>query len=158
MFIEIVSEIETNSYTIVGVVYIPHSEPKADMDIFSSTLFDIMDTVIAEHKHCVVIGYMNVDLLKFSVHTKKNDYLDNIFQNGFIPTITKPTRITSTSATLIGHMHTNNITTSGKSGIIMTDVADHFGTFYISHEKIKNTEMNMYTKTSRSFSDNKIEK
>ena len=114
-----------------------------------------MDTVRAEHKHCVVIGDMNVDLLKFSVHTKTNDYLDNIFQNGFIPTITKPTRITSTSAILIDHIYTNNITTSGKSGIIITDVADHFGTFYISHEQIKNTEM--YNKTSRSFSDKNIE-
>ena len=71
------------------------------MDFLSSTHFYIMDTVRAEYKHCVVIGDMNVDLLKFSVHTKTNDYIDNIFKNGCIPTITKPTRITSTSVTLM---------------------------------------------------------
>ena len=61
----------------------------------------------------------------------------------------KTTRIISTSATLIDHIYTNNIT-CGKSSIIITDVANHFGTFYISYD----TEM--YNKTS--FSDKNIEK
>ena len=76
LFIELVSETEKN--TIVGVVYRPNSEPKADMDIFSSTLFDIMDTVRAEHKHCVVIGDMNVDLLN-SQFTQKQMIILTIY-------------------------------------------------------------------------------
>ena len=47
-----------------------YSAPRADMDIFSSTLFDIMDTVNKEHKHCVIMGDMNIDLLKFEAHLK----------------------------------------------------------------------------------------
>jgi len=54
------------------------------------------------------MGDMNIDLLKFETHLKTSDYLDNLFQNGFLPTITKPTRITSTSATLIDHIYMNN--------------------------------------------------
>ena len=112
------------------------------MDIFSSILFDIMDPVNKQNKYCVIMGDMNIDLLKFETHLKTSDYLDNLFQNNFLPTITKPTRITSTSATLIDHIYMNNITTAGKSGIIITDPADHFGTFYI----FTGTENQTFTK------------
>ena len=80
---------------------------------------------------------MNIDLLKCESHQKTNEYLDNIFAHGFLPVITKPTRICNSSATLIDHIYTNNITSIGHSGIIITDVADHFGTYYLSHDKNK---------------------
>jgi len=79
-----------------------------------------MDTVSKEHKRCVIMGDMNIDLLKFETHLKTSDYLNNLFQNDFLPTITKSTRITNIPATLIYHIYMNN------------DLADHFGTFYIS--------------------------
>ena len=80
---------------------------------------------------------MNVDLLKFETNVKTNEYLDAIFSNGFIPIITKPTRVSRSSATLIDHMYTNDITSSYHSGIIINDVADHFGIFCILKEKHK---------------------
>jgi len=52
-----------------------------------------------------------------------------------LPIITKPTRIFKTSATLIDHIYTNNIPNISHSGIIINDVADHFGIFFISGPK-----------------------
>jgi len=46
---------------------------------------------------------MNIDLLKFSDHRNTGIYLENIFSQGFLPLIVKPTRLTSHSATLIDH-------------------------------------------------------
>ena len=85
----------------------------------------------------VIMGDMNIDLLRFGSHTKTADYLDNLFSHGFLPLITKPTRLSNSSATLIDHIYTNDIYNKGHSGIITTDVADHFGMFYLSHGKIK---------------------
>ena len=51
------------------------------------------------------------------------------------PTITKHTRITSTSATLVDQIYTNNITTARKLGINITYLADNFGTFHISQSQ-----------------------
>ena len=59
------------------------------------------------------MGQMDIDLLKFKTHFKKSDYLDNLFENGLLPTIIKPTRTTSTSATLKYHIYTDNITIAG---------------------------------------------
>jgi len=63
----------------MGLIYRPNTEPRADIDRFSSTLFDIMDIINTENKVCVIIGDMNIDLLKFGSHTKTSDYLDTIF-------------------------------------------------------------------------------
>ena len=100
------------------------------IDIFSVTLYEIFDTINRENKNGIIMGDFNIDLLKFGSHSKTSEYLDNIFSHGFIPIISKPTRVTNTSATLIDHIYTNNPSTSTNSGIIITDVADHFGTFY----------------------------
>ena len=84
-----------------------------------------------------IMGDMNIDLLKFEVHRRTDDYLNNLFSHGFLPVISKPTRVTNTSATLIDHIYTNDITSSFRSGIIINDVADHLGTFCIFHDKTK---------------------
>ena len=56
----------------------------------------------------------------------------------FLPVTTKPTRINTSSATLIDHISTNNVSTMANLGIIITDVADLFGTFHVSNIKNKN--------------------
>ena len=113
----------------MGTVYRPNTPPKADMDIFTSTRNELMNIIYSEKKQCIIMGDMNVDLLKYGSHEATNIYLDMLFSNGFIPVITKPTRISSTSATLIDHMYYNDINTKYESGIIINDVADHYGTF-----------------------------
>ena len=50
---------------------------------------------------------MNIDLLKCSNHLKTGEYLESLFSHGFLPLITKPTRLTDHSATLIDHIYVN---------------------------------------------------
>ena len=109
---------------IVGIIYRPNTEPPphADIDIFESTLCEIMHIINKEDKQCIIMGDINIDLLKFETHPKTETYLDSIFCNGYLPVIVKPTRITASSATLIDHIYTNNITSRSHSGIIITDV------------------------------------
>ena len=73
----------------------------------------------------------------------------------FLPLISKPTRVTTSSATLIDHMYTNDITSSHNSGIIINDVADHFGTFCIFQGKLKKSKQSKIKK--RSFKQSNVE-
>jgi len=114
-----------------------------------------MNITTKEQKQCVIMGDMNIDLLKFESQNKTERYLDNIFSNGFIPIIVKPTRICSSTATLIDHIYTNNISTVGQSGIIITDVADHFGIFHIATKKVAIIDSNV--KYIRHLSEAKIQ-
>ena len=72
---------------IVVVIYRPNTEPHANIDISSSNIEDIMVTVI--------MGDCNMDLPRFKSHAKTNDFLDGIFCHGFIPVISKPSRVTT---------------------------------------------------------------
>ena len=123
MFIEFTNG--NNQKQIVGVVYRPNSPPWADVDIFSNTINDIMAIINETNMKCTIMGDVNIDLLKYSNQPKINSYLDMIVANGFLPSITKPTRITAQTATLIDHIYTNNNNINDKSGIIVNDLADH---------------------------------
>jgi len=46
LFFEVINQTEKN--TIVGVIFRPNTLPRADVDIFSSTLFDVMDIINSE--------------------------------------------------------------------------------------------------------------
>ena len=50
-----------------------------------------------------------------------------VFQNGFLPLIQKATRVTRTRATAIDHILTDRaLENKIQSGIIKTDISDHF--------------------------------
>ena len=51
---------------------------------------------------------MNIDFLKYNSHAQTEEYLDMLHSNNILPIITKPTRITNYTATLIDHIYTNN--------------------------------------------------
>jgi endonuclease/exonuclease/phosphatase family metal-dependent hydrolase len=116
---------------------------------------ELLDLLTKENKESYIMGDFNIDLLKFSNHNKTNDYLENIFSLGHIPLITKPTRVTTHSATLIDHIYTSKLQEKTKSGIVVTDISDHFGIFTVILSSKKNqttTESNLF----RSFKQENI--
>ena len=88
-----------------------------------------MDAINNENKKAVILGDMNIDLLKYNTQNFVNQYFDNLIARSFVPKILKPTRVCTTTATLIDHIYTNIHTHDCLSGIIINDVADHFGIF-----------------------------
>ena len=81
IFVEYEDEKHTRS--IIGIVYRPNTPPKADFDIFSANMSDIMEIINKEKKRAIIMGDMNVDLLKFRDNVTINSYLDLVFSNGF---------------------------------------------------------------------------
>lgn len=107
LFIEITSNSPHKPTHVVGVVYRPNSPPRANMDIFTNTFHSTMNIINTENKSCVIMGDLNIDLLKYCTNANTSDFVDQVIINGFIPVILKPTRVEKSSATLIDHMYTN---------------------------------------------------
>ena len=73
-----------------------------------------------------------------------------------MPTIHKPTRVTTESATISDHIYVNYAKHKSNSGIIITDVSDHFGIFYLQDGSRKHRSNEMIEK--RIYSDKNITK
>ena len=81
------------------------------------------------NKDSILCGDVNYNLLNVQHHRDTEEYYNNLQANSYIPLITKPTRITETSATLIDHIFINNLDSNDRSntkcGIIISDLSDH---------------------------------
>ena len=102
-------------------IYRPNTAHSADIDIFMKTLYDTNDIILVENKTYVLMGDFNIDLIKYNQHQKTTEFLDNLLAQGYFPMITKPTRVTHNSATLIDHIFTNHNLQNITSGIVITD-------------------------------------
>ena len=108
---------------IVGLMYRP---PNTDAPLFTDALRNIHSKLTNERKTCILMGDFNIDLLKFQTHDKTNEFLDSLFASSYLPLITKPTRITDYSATLIDNIFCNNPAHHNViSGLLNTDISDH---------------------------------
>jgi len=86
------------------------------------------------NKRCIVTGDINIDLKEYGHDNGMTDYVDELFSINFIPYAFLPTRITSTSATIIDHIYSNchsvvNIST--KCGLVAADISDHLCNFIL---------------------------
>ena len=113
---------------IVGVIY---RSPNTDAELFNDRMLHLLHTIHQERKLCYLMGDYNLNLLNVGLHEPTNDFLNQMYSFSLIPVITKPTRITESSATLIDNIFTNDIKADVKSGILYTDISDHFPIFMI---------------------------
>ena len=129
-----------HSSKIIGNIYRPNSAPKASIkqaiEIHCSILAKIAKN--KSHSKCAieVVGDFNIDLLQFQTHELTNEYMESSFSFGLLPVITKPTRVTPTSATLIDHIWVNNKSKTHTAGVILSHASDHFPTFYVDQTHV----------------------
>jgi exonuclease III len=121
LFVEIGNALTGNKPIVIAILYRPNTPPLADIDKFTHNLYTAINKINEEHKSVIILGDFNIDLLKFETHAKPTSFIENIYSFGLSPLITKPTRITEFSATIIDHAYTNIQKCTTKSGIIITD-------------------------------------
>ena len=94
-------------------------------DMFNTKMEIVLDN--AKCKICYVLGDANYNLINLEKHDETRNYYNNLTSSSFKPLITKPTRITDNSNTLIDHIWTNDLRTTSihKSYILITDITDH---------------------------------
>ena len=72
------------------------------------------------------MGDFNINLLKYDCCNFANHFFKQLSSSGYMLLITKPTRITKSTATLIDNIFTNNLSrTEQSSGILINDISDH---------------------------------
>ena len=99
--------------------------PNGSYSNFYDAMNNILSTAYAEkYSDINIFGDFNINLLN------RNDNIDEfinlMFSFSLFPIITRPTRITNASATLIDHIWTTQMDKNIGNYIIDTDITDHF--------------------------------
>jgi sarcosine oxidase/L-pipecolate oxidase len=96
----------------------------------------------------------NLDLLLSNTDANISNYQDTILSNGYLQTVTRATRIHNNHFSLIDHILTNSPSTNTHTGILVSDISDHFFTYTLpDYQKKREAPKN---RTTRNFSDANI--
>ena len=100
----------------------------------------------------------NLDFLKHSTHKRTQDFIELNLDNNLIPSITRPTRITKSSATLIDNiMVSQGLSINSESRIIIDDISDHLPSVVKFNDLLQRTKTSK-TITSRNLTDKALQK
>ena len=74
---------------------------------------------------------------------RANLYINSILSHDAIPLITKPTRISNNSSTIIDHIITNDSKHKFQSFIVKSDLTDHYSIFCVINKNSTNNKKNI---------------
>ena len=100
-FVEILHPYGKN--IIVGCLYRP---PDASLNYFNRSVEDILTAISFENKLSYIMGDFNISILNSHSRQPTNEFINLMTSNSLYPLISKPTRITSSTATLIDNIFT----------------------------------------------------
>lgn len=120
--IEVLNEKSRN--IVVSCVY---RAPGSNLELFTDKLTELIE--MSKNKTLFLCGDFNIDL---GTQTDSNSmFVDTMCSLGFFPLISKPTRITTHSATIIDNIFTNIKDGEVLSGLFTIDISDHLPVFAI---------------------------
>jgi hypothetical protein len=144
----------TSAYRSNGTI--PNVTQSKQMELFFESFGDLVLKLQDTNKISYIFMDANINLLDL-VNDDSQTYLNLIFAAGFLQCIPKATRIQGASKTLIDHIHCNSSENNIHSGIIVSDISDHFFTFISARSA--NTSMGKNkTTVSRDFSAANLDK
>ena len=126
------------------VVCCVYRAPGGSVDIFNEKWEDLLNTLSGNKKTVYVCGDFNLDLLNAESHSKTQTFVDIMFSTGFYPLITKPSRISEYSATLIDNILTNDLSKVKRCGLLISDMSDHLPVFMCSEHVVNHKQIKSY--------------
>ena len=120
-----VVELKTDNKNILLVL--AYRPPNTNAKVFLTEYKKLLTNLKRRKDYEIIIGLdHNLDLLKSHLNQATNDFIDLNLNSEMIPCITKPTRITKTSATLIDNVMISRVLQrSYDSFVILEDISDH---------------------------------
>ena len=156
--IENCAEIVTVEVTLANgkkvLISCVYRAPNTNVDILSDFLIAILRN--NRNKTIYVCGDFNIDLLQSDKDNSVSNFIDHLYSMGLHPLITRPTRITCQSKTLIDNIFTSDVTSHIQSGLLINDTSDHLPIFQITDIGISCTNNNSVYNKKRIVTDRNI--
>ena len=145
---------KTNSTNVILVsAYRP---PNTTETSFLEDLKKLLDKIKKESKNIIIGIDQNMDLLKIDTHKHTQELLELTLEYDMLPSITKPTRISHTSATLIDNIYiSQNLQKNFESNILTEDISDHLPCLLIA-KKVQSASKEPIEYTCRKLDEKNI--
>ena len=145
-----------NSKSIVlNLAYRP---PNGDPNEIENHFKNILSKREITNKELVLVGDFNINVLDFNESKMVQNFVNLMFRHGLIPIVDEATRVTRNTVTAINHIITNSIINAEfKTGIIKTDISNHFPLFFIFKCAVDSTEARKKFIYKRNYSSNSTE-
>ncbi len=115
-----------NKTKIIANVY---RSPSRSVDNFNKLLDTILRNLdIHSRKHIIVTGDFNIDLIKYQNGLNCQNLIEIMSKYGFVQLVSRPTRVTDHSQTLIDHVYVNQINNTLSCNVLTVDISDHLAT------------------------------
>ena len=152
VFIETISK--SGKKIIIRSIYRP---PNVNPNLFLTTVTELTSKLKLEQKSDIILGMdHNLDLLKLNMHKHTQCFYEIMLENNLLPTITCPTQITQSSATLIDNIFVSeNLHRFFELAILLEDISDHLPTIVLL-KQTKMTTKSPLTFESRNLSQSKL--
>ena len=120
-----------NKKILIATIYRP---PNSNNTSFIEKLTEVLTTNnINSYDEYILLGDFNYNLLELETNNAVINFLTTVNTFSLLPIITKPTRITDASATLLDNIFIRN-PLEYKSGILSFDVSDHLPIFLLKQD------------------------
>ena len=112
---------------IVGSIYRPPNTLETDFLSSMKVFIEKYQKINKNQKELILGMDHNLDLLKHNTHIHTQQFIELLMDGKLIPTITRPTRVTTKSATLLDNIILSvDLYVKQNSCIITHDMSDHF--------------------------------
>ena len=159
LFVEIT--FENGKKIIVGSVYCPPKAPgltfTQQFAQFSEVLTNLLAVLSGNSEQVFIYGDFNLNVLEIENNNFISEYVETVFSFGFLQLVTRPTRISENSASIIDHILTNSNVQEHETFIICSKLSDHFPVAHqLNFAKIKQQKITFETRSLTEHNINKF--
>ena len=154
-------ELEGDKKTLFTSLYRPPGNnsvltPNEQINSFFEYYEQLLSEISIYNKDSYILTDSNIDLLSLNRNTNSSRLVELSLSHGFLNLITKASRMNKNSYSLIDQIFTNSDSKNFNSGVLLSDISDHFFTFSSISKKAKKKSLKT-KKNVRLFTDIDIE-
>ena len=147
---------KNKSITVGSLYRPPNTNDSKFVEEYKSLLSNLYKT--SKTKKLILGMDHNLDFLKHSIHKRTQDFIELNLDNNLLPSITRPTRITKSSATLIDNIIVSqSLMANCKSRIVIDDISDHLPSIVKFDEMLQKCKTSKLV-TSRNLNERSLQK
>ena len=156
VIINITTKNNNKSITVGSLYRPPNTKDSKFVEEYKCLLSNLYKT--SKTKKLILGMDHNLDFLKHSVHKRTQDIIELNLDNNLLPSITRPTRITKSSATRIDNIIVSqSLMANCKSRIVIDDISDHLPSIVKFDEMLQKCKTSKLV-TSRNLNERTLQK